>query len=439
MTIEKFLDEEVVDFASYSTLRAIGSAIDGLKNASRKVVFSLGTLPNKETKVSILSGLVMIKSEYLHGEISGSIIQIAQNHIGSNNIPLLQREGNFGTRFEPTASATRYIFTKKEDYFDDIFSKEYNDVLIEQEFEGTIIEPRFYIPTIPLILINGSEGIATGFAQKILPRNKKEVIQYIKAKLNNEELNFTLMPSFNGFRGSVSKGATPNQFLISGSFMRISSTRIQITELPIGYDLASYTKVLDDLEDKKLIKSYKDMSEDDVFMFEVHMEGKVLKNSDEMISDRLKLTKKVSENYTVIDEDNRIRVMNSAEEILDYYIDIKQKYDIKRKNNLIEKQELYLKELKSKYLFLEGVTSEKIKVNKTKKDDLNKALADYKGIIEKDGSFDYLLRIPIYNLTLEKLQETKDKILETNSNLEETRNKTVQATWIEELNQMEGI
>src|SRR5574344_456638 len=159
-SVTNFLNNEVVDFASYSTMRALASYIDGQKNASRKVLSSIMNRPNKDTKVSILSGLIMTDTEYLHGDISGSIVTLAQNYLGTNNLPLLTREGNFGTRFENEASATRYIFTAKEKYFDNIFKKEDNDILIQQYFEGTKIEPRFFVPTLPLVLVNGSEGIA---------------------------------------------------------------------------------------------------------------------------------------------------------------------------------------------------------------------------------------------------------------------------------------
>ena len=134
-SVTKFLNEEVVNFASYSTMRAIASYIDGQKNAGRKVLYSVMNRPNKDTKVSILSGLIMTDTEYLHGDISGSIITLAQNYAGTNNLPLLTREGNFGSRFETEASATRYIFTAKEKHFDLLFNKDDNSVLIEQYFE----------------------------------------------------------------------------------------------------------------------------------------------------------------------------------------------------------------------------------------------------------------------------------------------------------------
>ena len=204
MNVSKFLNEELVDFASYSTLRAIPSAIDGQKNSTRKVIYGAQKELKKETKVSVLSGIISIKTQYLHGDISGSIVTLARDYCGSNNIPLLVAGGNFGSRMIPENSATRYIFTEKQPYFDKIFKKEDNDILIQQVFEGDEIEPRFYVPTIPLLLINGSVGLATGFSSKILPRDTEKVINYIKAKLNNGKLNKNdLSPSVKGFKGSI--------------------------------------------------------------------------------------------------------------------------------------------------------------------------------------------------------------------------------------------
>ena len=140
MKITDFLNNEVVNFASYSTLRALASYIDGLKNSHRKVVcYMLLNNVTKEKKVFNLSGEIMTSMEYLHGDISGSVITLAQNYPGTNNIPLLSREGNFGTRFTNEASATRYIYTAKDKMFDYLFNKSDINVLPEQYFEGTKI------------------------------------------------------------------------------------------------------------------------------------------------------------------------------------------------------------------------------------------------------------------------------------------------------------
>lgn len=434
-TVTKFLNEEVVNFASYSTMRAIASFIDGQKNAGRKVIYSVMNRPNKDTKVSILSGLIMTDTEYLHGDISGSIITLAQNYAGTNNLPLLTREGNFGTRFETEASATRYIFTAKEKYFDNIFNKDDNNILIEQHFEGTKIEPRFFIPTLPLLLINGSEGIATGFAQKILSRNIDNIKIAIKQIISNNQLDSKLLiPSFNGFNGTVEQGDNSTQWLIKGKIKRLSGGKFEITEIPVGIDLQSYIKVLDDLEEEKFIKSYKDKSEDDKFHFEVSMSPSDLtKFSDEDLLQKFKLIKKVSENYTCLDENNRVKVFENSEEILKSFINIKLEYLQKRKDYQLQKFEEDIKLDFSKFLFIKNIVENTLIINKRKKDDIIKDLEKIENIIKKDDSYDYLLNLNILSLTEERMNKLQEDIKTKKSELDKLKNTDIKDIWLDEL------
>jgi len=434
-TVTKFLNEEVVNFASYSTMRAIASFVDGQKNAGRKVIYSVMNRPNKDVKVSILSGLIMTDTEYLHGDISGSIITLAQNYTGTNNLPLLTREGNFGTRFETEASATRYIFTAKEKYFDVIFNKDDNNILIEQYFEGTKIEPRFFIPTLPLILINGSEGIATGFAQKILSRDIDNIKEYIKLYLKGKKISEDLLiPSFNGFNGTVEQGDNSNQWLIKGKIKRLSGGKFEILEIPVGIDLKSYTKVLDDLEEEKFIKSYKDKSEDDKFHFEVSMSPiDLTKFSDEDLLQKFKLVKRVSENYTCLDENNRIKIFENVEEILKSFVKIKLEYLQKRKDYQLSKFEDDIKLDFSKFLFIKNIVENTLIINKRKKDDIVKDLEKIENIIKKDNSYDYLLNLNILSLTEERMNKLQEDIKSKKSELDKLKNTDIKDIWLEEL------
>lgn len=434
-TVTKFLNEEVVNFASYSTMRAIASFVDGQKNAGRKVIYSVMNRPNKDVKVSILSGLIMTDTEYLHGDISGSIITLAQNYAGTNNLPLLTREGNFGSRFETEASATRYIFTAKEKYFDVLFNKDDNNVLIEQYFEGTKIEPRFFIPTLPLLLINGSEGIATGFAQKILSRDIDNIKEYIKLYLKGKKISENLLiPSFNGFNGTVEQGDNSTQWLIKGKIKRLSGGKFEILEIPVGIDLQSYTKVLDDLEDDKFIKSYKDKSEDDKFHFEVSMSPSDLaKFSDDDLLQKFKLVKKVSENYTCLDENNRVKVFENAEEILKAFVKIKLEYLQKRKDYQLQKFEEDIKFDFSKFLFIKNIVDNTLIINKRKKDDIVKDLEEIDNIIKKDNSYDYLLGMNILSLTEERMNKLREDIKSKKLELDKLKNTDIKDIWLEEL------
>jgi len=165
--LEDFFNTDYVDSASYDNLRKIASIADGLKNSSRKIIHTMIDKNIKDkTKVARLVSTIAEHTEYLHGEVglAGVMVNLARKFVGTNNIPFIQRDGAFGTRHKPAAAAPRYIKTRKEDYLDKIYMKEDYPVLISQQFEGYNIEPRYFVPSIPMLLINGSEGLSTGFA-----------------------------------------------------------------------------------------------------------------------------------------------------------------------------------------------------------------------------------------------------------------------------------
>jgi DNA topoisomerase-2 len=437
MTTTEFYSNEYVDYGSYDNLRKIASVMDGQKNASRKVLRTvLDKNIKNDVKVNILDSRMKEYCEYLHGSAENVIVNLAQNYSGTNNIPLLAREGNFGTRLVQEASASRYIYTYGSNELFDLFKKEDQEVLTKQYFEGVEIEPLHYVPNLPILLINGSEGVSSGFAQKILPRNPSKIKQYIQDYLNGSlrpNSKNSLEPYYEGFNGDIVQGENPNQWIIKGKFDRVSSTKVKITELPIGYDLNSYIKVLDKLEETKSIVSYKDLSSKS-FLFEVQFRLQDLKSlSDSALLQKLKLTKTTSENFTVIDENNKIKVFNSAKEVLDYYIDVKLKFMQKRKDNIIEKTQESINYDLSKYYFIKAIVQDELKINKRKKDDIVQDIEKIQGIIKRDGSFDYLLGMNILSLSEEKLIELHDKITKMQKELKEYQTKNIEELWMKEL------
>jgi len=426
MRIKDFLENELVDYATYSTYRAIASYIDGLKNAHRKVVYGIKKLnPKSEEKVSNLKGKIESISNYLHGDISGSIITLAKNYTGSNNLPLLTREGNFGTRFIPEPSATRYIYTQKEKYFDKIFRDD--EILIKQEFEGQEIEPRYYVPVIPLLLINGSEGIATGFAQKILPRKLDEVINCLENILQDKDCNAELLPHFNGFEGEIVK-VDKNKYEIRG-IIKKDSKKIIIEEIPINYNYKNYLKVLNNLIDKKIIKKYEDLSDPkkEKFKFIVYP------NKNVNLKD-LKLVSSITENLTTIDENNRIRIFDNAKDILLAYIDIRLKHLKIRKEYKLNQLQKEIEYLKDKINFINAIIENKIIINKKSKEE----------IIEQAKSLNikYIeehLKMQLWNLTQEKIDELLNIIDRKEKEYKELLDKSEKQIWLEELNELKKL
>ena len=437
MQLSNFFNSDFVDYASYDNLRKIGSCIDGLKNASRKVIFTVLEKNIKEPiKVSQLANKVAEYAEYLHGSLDGVVVNLGQDFAGTNNVPLLQKKGNFGTRFAQEASAPRYIFTYGSKNLFTLFKKEDLKILKEQMFEGERIEPVFYVPTLPLILVNGSEGVSSGFAQKILPRNPKNIIKYltnkIQGKRNNKDL---LKPFFNDFKGTVEQGETSFQWLIKGKIERTNKNQITISEIPVGYDLKTYIKVLKTLEDNKVILDWDDLS-DKEFKFIVKINPKDLdKLSEDEILDKLKLVKKVTENLTCLNANNQIQEFQSAEEILDYYFKVKMEYLGKRKDYLVQELKTDLDILNAKITFIKAILDKSLVIEKQPKDKIVKNLEKIITVKVQD-SYDYLLNMPLYSLTLEKIKALTETLKNSKLKLKETQEKTLENFWLEDLEEI---
>lgn len=436
MKITNFLNNELVDYASYDNLRSISSYIDGQKNTSRKILYTiLKKNIKEEVKVSQLSSKMAEFTQYMHGDASGVIVSMAKKYTGTNNMPIIADEGNFGTRFKPEASAPRYIYTMKNKNTEYLFKKDDEDILISQIFEGDVIEPRFFMPTLPLILINGSTNCITpGFRQHILPRNKDDIIEYIKCKLSNKPTDhIELIPYYNGYRGTVVNGGAIHSWEFHGSIERIGAIGIRITELTPNWNLKTYNKFLKKLVDDKVIKSYKDKSENDKFLFEIHTDTAFNNQSDLKILDKLKLIKKESEQYNCVDENNKMRLFDDVRHILDSFIEIKLSYVTKRKEYQLQELKDKMNFEASKYLFIKYINDGDIVINKKSKKEIIDQLAPYDRIIEKDGSYDYLLSIAIYKLTIEEMEKSKVNIMEMKEKYKQLNESSVSDIWLSEI------
>lgn len=360
--LEEFFSGEYLDFSVYDNVRKIASYIDGQKNASRKILHTI-MRKNIDTfvKVSNLGPAVQSYSQYLHGSLEDTIVNMTADYVGSgNNLPILKGDGNFGSTFIPAASATRYIFAKMNPVMKTIFNRDDYCNLEHQQFEGDDIEPRYYVPVIPMIAVNGAEGVSIGFAQKILPRNPEEVIKWVKQRSSGEPITANLTPYWKGMSSHVTQGEAQDKWVISGNFERKTKFKIVITSLPIGYDLKKYHLVLDKLQEDKEIRYWTDLSDDDVFKFEVAVDSNFTSMDDEWILNKLKLVKRITENYTCINEENKIQAFENIESVLESWFNIRIEYNKKRKLSKLAHYEELLMLADAKSSFIQGVLDEKI-------------------------------------------------------------------------------
>lgn len=280
VSFSDFINVELVLFSNYDNVRSIPNMIDGLKPGQRKVMFTcFKRNDKKEVKVAQLGASVAEKSSYHHGEVSlmATIVNLAQDFVGTNNINLLQPRGQFGTRLVggKDAASPRYIYTKLSTLARFIFHKD-DDPLLKYEYDDNKkIEPVFYAPVIPMVLVNGADGIGTGWMTKIPNFDPREIIKNLQRMMDGDE-PIPMKPYYKNFLGTI-EPCGDYRYVISGVISIIGPDKIEITELPVGMWTQTYKEtVLEPMlhgSDKTpaVITDYKEYNTDDTVHFIVTM------------------------------------------------------------------------------------------------------------------------------------------------------------------------
>lgn len=453
---EEFIDKELIHFSKYDCDRSIPNLMDGLKISLRKILYSAFKKKlTTEIKVAQFSGYISENSCYHHGEASlnAAIVGMAQNFVGANNINLFMPNGQMGTRLMggQDAASERYIYTQLSKITRCIFPEKDDNILTYLNDDGTMVEPIYYCPIIPMILINGSKGIGTGFSTNILSYNPKDIIQYLINKILGEPTQETFIPYYDGFTGEITQ-LKDMQFAIKGKYEIISPDKIRVTELPVGFWTNDFKEYLESLIESKtdaktgkkinpIIKDYDDMSKDTSIDFTITLQkGKLeeLNAVQDGIYKQFKLISTVStSNMHLFDSEDKLKKYNTIPEIIDdYYVKRLEMYEI-RKTYLINelKRELMVLNNKTKYIkeILEGT----IDLRKKTKEVINNMLRE-KGYDEiKEGDeYKYLTKMPMDSVTEEnvkKLMEDHTKMLKE---LEELENMSKEDMWLKELNEL---
>jgi DNA topoisomerase-2 len=293
---------------------------------------------------------------------------------------------------------------------------------------------------LPTLLLNGSDGLSTGFRQLILPRNIKDIVSYISKKLSgtkNPKIEF--LPWYRNFKGLCRYNAE-GKIEILGKVDKNNATNYTISELPIGLSFSKYKEILEDLCDNKVIVDYIDKCDPktNTILFEIKTtrEFTVKYNDNEKLLTVFKLIKSYTEQLNCIDENNRVREFNSISEILDAFIEIRLSYYQKRKEYLITTTKKELDYLFSKYLFCKGVIDETINVRNVPNAKIIAQLEKIDKIIKVDDSYDYLLRIPIGSITKEGLEKLKKDITENKELYKLYKDKDYKEFWIDDLKEL---
>ena len=434
ISLNDFIHREMIHFSKYDCDRSIPNIMDGFKISQRKIIFGVFEKNIKdEIKVAQLSGAVSEISGYHHGEASlnGAIVNMAQDFVGSNNINLLHPSGQFGSRLQggKDSASERYIFTKLNSLTRLIFNKTDDHILHYLDDDGKQVEPIFYIPIIPMVLVNGTEGIGTGFSTKIPCFNPKEIVTYIKNSLNGIENNKEFIPYYKGFKGTIERDEIPTRFITHGVYEN-KKNKIEITELPIGTWTEDYVEYLEKLIEQGKIKDYKNMSTDKTVNIQV------IPNEDLNI-ETLKLSTYLSiNNMNLFNEKEQLTRYNEIHEICDYFIEHRLKYYDIRKSYLINVLEKQIEVLKNKFTYITELLKGTIDLRKKTLPIINELL-ESKKYMKIDETYNYLIKMTMDSVCEENVATLKKEYDDKLKELDDIKNTSIQTMWLKELSHLE--
>lgn len=457
--ISEFIHKDLKHFSNYDNIRSIPNIMDGLKPGQRKVLYA--TLKkckssNEEIKVAQLAGYISEITCYHHGEVSleQTIVGMAQNFVGSNNLNLLQPSGQFGTRIQggKDRASSRYIFTCLNKITQHTFVKDDEPLYKYLDDDGYQIEPECYSPIVPMILMNGCEGIGTGYSTYIPCFNPIQICDSIIDKNNGLDFQDSWIPWYQGFKGCIYEQTEHDssdcykKFITKGIYqINDKSNMMTVTELPIGMWTQNYKEFLDEMmviyaDNKKKgtttkipIVDFTDKSTDEFVHFEIVFENGFLQSQTMAdVESKMKLSTNLSLSNMYLYYKNEIKKFNSIYEILNlYYYDRLELYK-KRKEHIIHELSNKLLFIRQKINFLEDIMSETLIVFKRNKSDIINDM-ESRGYIKKDNKYDYLLNLPISQWSQEQIHELQCEFESINNQITILNSKSSEQIWNEEL------
>jgi DNA topoisomerase-2 len=469
LTMTDFLNTEMIKFSLDDCGRSIPSLMDGLKESQRKILY-VALLRNlrysgKTIKVAQFGASVAEKSGYHHGEqnLYDTLIKMAASFVGSNNIPLFFRDGQFGTRLAggKDAASPRYIFTKLEMLTRIIFNPDDDELLKRNEDDGDVVEPVQYMPIIPMVLVNGcTTAIGTGWSSTIPCYNPLDLVNAIKVWLDNDgeviekEGNTVvsilpeMVPWYRGFTGTIE--ANNGKFVSRGRVTPGKGSKVVVDELPIGMWTNKFTGKLDGWKEEKSIRDYKNYCTPKEVNFTIteSEDGFICNEKNLGLSSNINLT-----NMVMFTEDGSIKRFGTVEEIIDQFCTVRYDYYVLRKQNNLKKLEANITLLGNKKRFLEEVLKGKIKLftkQGSKKvarstEDLVNELEEreYDKILKKenteddedskDHGYNYLLGMQIRSITAEKINKLKNDLASVIERRDELAGTEEKDLWLDDL------
>jgi len=452
LSYEDFVNKELVQYARYDVMRSVPCVMDGLKPTQRKILYGCFKRNlRSDVKVAQLVGYVAEHSAYHHGEtsLSGAIIGMAQDFVGSNNINLLVPSGQFGTRMSggKDHASARYIYTRLTNLTRLIFSQLDDAVLSYQDEDGQRIEPHWYVPVIPLVLVNGAQGIGTGWSTDVPNYDPREIIANLRLFIKKQKMK-PMRPWYRGFSGVI-KPAGKGKYEVTG-VCEATDKGIEITELPLKKWTQDYKEFLQtmlpgsDKPSKMQVQDVREYHTENKVHFVVKMNDETMAAAKQQgIVKAMKLEGSISEtNMVLFDHQGCIKRYKNALEIIEEFAGVRWKYYEIRKKYLIDKLTLERNLLSNRARFIGMIVTGKLIVNNRKKDDLVKDLTGKR--FDKFGDtnaprsgFEYLLIMQIASLTKERKLELERMLAEKTKELDILKKTTISQMWEADLSRLE--
>ena len=351
------------------------------------------------------------------------------------------------------AASERYIFTHLSKITRAIFPEIDDKILTYLQDDGDLVEPIYYTPIIPMILVNGTKGIGTGFSTDIMCYNPIQIIEYLQNMLKNEKQLGVIEPYYKNFKGTINTCDSANKkYLIKGCYEILGSDKIRISELPIGTWTQDYKEFIETLminKEKNYIKDYSDMSTESNVEFIIQFYPKIITKllmekhdyGVEGIEKYLKLyTTQSTTNMHLFNEKEQLKKYDTIYQIVDEYYSIRLEYYNKRKLYLIDLLSKELITLSNKAKYIKGNLDDKIDLRKKTKEQINTLLETMK--FDKDlenGNYNYLTKMPMDSVC----QENVDKLMKEHGDkkieLEKIQNSKIQNLWLLELDNLKKL
>lgn len=475
ITYDDFINKELILFSMADNMRSIPSVVDGWKPGQRKVLYTaLRRNLKKDIKVVELAGSVSGLTAYAYGDASlqGTIVGMAQNFTGSNNINILEPSGNFGSRLQggSDAASARYIYTRLSPFARRIFHQSDEPLLTYNTDDGRTIEPEMYIPVVPMVLINGADGIGTGWSTSIPNYNPIDVIANLKRRLNGDGKDSMqpMVPWFRNWEG-VTEELGEGRFKFNGIVNETGDCEVEITELPIRVWTQDFKDRLEEIikaeKVPSFIKDYTEYNTPEKVRFVIKIEEKKMKESMHKLEELFKLSKSMTTtNLVAFDPQGRIHKYATPLDIMEEFYQVRIQTYQKRKKHMLGEMQKELDRLTNQARFVRMIIDNKLTVSKKKKAVLVAELqklgftrfpkiadarkeGEFEPVVNDDeneesdsaevaagaNDFDYLLGMAIWSLTQERVEKLEKQIGDKEEEIDVLLKKSEKDLWSEDL------